>query len=443
MNGGRWYAVFLCLLCNIIDGLDLLLASYALPHLPATFATAEEKGLLISLGFVGMACGSIFIGPLADRIGRRKLIVASLLLSTLALAATAAAPGIELVLVARLLTGIAVGTVTPLSFVLADEYASEARRSACVGIVALGFPIGSTLGGMIGLVIITNFNGAWQALFWFGALLSFAVFLIVLVSLPESLGFLVTRRPAHAEGQITRIAARMRLADVDPAAQPAKAGPTKMTDKAGVLSPHYRRRTWLMWIGYATSSTAFYFVTTWTPQLVSTASGSTATGTIVGATLSIGGFAATVLFTLIVMRVSPTKVCWTAGVIASIAQVAFALTLANGGAIAAAAILGMSLQTVQAAYLASCTRLYPTVIRARAEGLMMGLSRVGTILVPLLVGYILSVIAPQTMYLCASIFIFIATGAAFMLWATTKRELQATAGDRTPEHDPVEASAQR
>ncbi|WP_345449238.1 MFS transporter [Arthrobacter gyeryongensis] len=215
MSTGRWYAVFLCLLCNVIDGLDLLLASYALPHLPATFATAEEKGLLISLGFVGMAFGSIVLSPLADQVGRRNLIVLSLLVSTLAMAATAAAPWMELALAGRLVTGVAVGTVTPLSFVLADEYASESRRSFCVGIVALGFPVGSTLGGAIGLLAISSFGGAWQALYWFGALLSFVVFLIVYVSLPESLGYLVNRKPRDAERRVARIVARMRLGDVD------------------------------------------------------------------------------------------------------------------------------------------------------------------------------------------------------------------------------------
>ncbi|MCH6470714.1 MFS transporter [Sinomonas terrae] len=424
MSLGRWGAVLLCVLCNVIDGLDLLLASFALPHFPAAFATAEEKGFLISLGFAGMAFGSIFIGPLADRIGRKNLIVASLLVSTISLAVTAASPWIQLVLLMRFLTGIGVGTVTPLSFVLADEYASESRRSVCVGIVALGYPIGSTVGGMIGLFIINSFGGAWQALFLFGAAISFIVFLVALAFLPESLTFLVGRAPHGADARIARIAARMGLTDVDPAAVPATVEPAASTDtKVGVLAPRYRRRTWIIWIGYATSSTAFYFVTSWTPQLVSTASGSTATGTLVGTILSVGGFVATIVFIVIVTRVAPTKVSWVAGIIACVAQVAFALTLANGAAIAAAALLGMSLQAVQSAYVASCTRIFPTLIRARAEGLMMGISRVGTILVPLLVGYILSVISPQTMYLSASVFVFIATGAALMLWLSTRREL--------------------
>jgi MFS family permease len=216
----------------------------------------------------------------------------------------------------------------------------------------------------------------------------------------------------------------MGLADVD-AGAPVMTEPAASIDgKVGILSPRYRPRTWIIWIGYATSSTAFYFVTSWTPQLVSTASGNSATGTLVGTILSVGGFVATIIFVLIVTKVAPTKVSWIAGMIACVAQIVFAVTLANGAAIAAAAVLGMSLQAVQSAYVASCTRLFPTLIRARAEGLMMGISRVGTILVPLLVGYILSVISPQTMYLSASVFVFIATGAALMLWWGTRRELK-------------------
>jgi hypothetical protein len=130
------------------------------------------------------------------------------------------------------------------------------------------------------------------------------------------------------------------------------------------------------------------------------------------------------------LKAGPTRVCWTAGIIAIVAQFAFALTLANGGAVFAAAVLGMSLQTVQAAYVASCTRLYPTLLRAKAEGLMMGFSRIGTILVPLLVGVVLSVISPQTMYLVASVFVVVATAAAFALWTTTKTDLTGAAGSQ-------------
>lgn len=428
MSFRRWYAVLICVLCNVIDGLDLLLASYALPHLPADFITGGEKGTLISLGFAGMAVGSFLLAPLADRVGRKNLIVAALFVSTVALAGTALAPGIEWMLIARFITGLAVGTVTPLLFVLADEFASEKRRSLCVGLVALGYPIGSTLGGLIGLLIITSFDGAWQALFVWGALVSLVVWVIALISLPESMAFLVARDTPSAQRQIAKIAARMGLTDVDPAAEPPRTEPVASSNetasKVGVLSAGLRSRTWLLWIGYSCGATAYYFVNGWTPQLITTASGSADTGTLVGTLISFGSLIGAALFTIAMLRVSPTKVGWIAGLVAAAAQVTFALTLPHGIAIGASVILGMSLQTLQSSYVASCTRLYPTVIRARAEGLMMGFSRVGTILVPLLVGFVLTVVTARTMYLTASVIVLVAASLVFVLWTTTKQHFE-------------------
>ncbi|WP_230792797.1 MFS transporter [Rhodococcus rhodochrous] len=436
MSVRRWSAILVCVLCNVIDGLDLLLASYALPHLPDNFISPSEKGSLISLGFAGMAVGSLFLAPLADRVGRKNVIVASLFVSTASLALTALAPNIEWMLGTRLLTGLAVGTVTPLLFVLADELASEERRSLSVGLVALGYPLGSALGGLVGLFIIKSFDGAWQALFVCGAVISLLVWVLAATSMPESPTFLVSRNNPAAQKKLARIADRLRLADVDPtAARPAAAEEVEHGAKPGLLSPAYRTRTWLLWIGYSAGSTAFYFVNSWTPQLITTASGSAETGTVVGTILSMGGLAGAALFSIVMIRFSPTKTGWIAGISAVTIQVIFALTLPHGPAIVAAAFLGMTLQILQSSYVTTCTRLYPTAIRARAEGLMMGFSRIGTILVPLAVGYVLTRVTANALYLVAAAVMVVSATLIFVLWKLTKQHFMPSA----PQSGPLEA----
>lgn len=429
MNPVRWYAVALCILCGAIDGLDLLLVAYALPHLPDGFASGEQKGLLISLAFIGYGIGSALIAPIADRIGRKNLVLAGLVFATLVLAATAFAPNVEVMMVTRLLTGLAVGTMLPLIHVLGDEYASQNRRSLSVGIITLGVPIGSLLGGLASLFVISTFDGAWQALFVFGATMTGIVAVLVWLTLPESPVFLANRGRDDDEVRVAAIAKRLRLVGVDPSMKPTPEVSAPTTDdaesrdtKIGVLSSRYRVRSLLIWGGYTFGILGYYFINSWTPQLITTATDSAATGALVTTVISIGAITGGVLFTLMTLRVIPTRLCWIALAVAVVAQVTFALTLSGAVAYVSAFILGMGIQAGLSAYMTSATRLYPPVIRARGLGLMGGISRVGSITAPLLVGALLTVVTAEVMYLAASVTVLIAGLAAFALWANTKHE---------------------
>lgn len=444
MNAFRWYAVALCILCGAIDGLDLLLVSYALPHLPDGFATGGQKGLLVSLGFVGYGIGAALIAPLADRVGRKRLVTGSLAFATLILGATALVNNIELLMATRLLTGVAVGAMLPLVHVLADEYSSQKRRSIAVAFVTLGFPIGSLLGGMASLVVITSFDGAWQALFVFGAAMGAVITVLVWLSLPESPAFLASRGTDASISHIAAAARRMGLTGVDPSATPHRAEPTAKAapeKKVGVLSSRYRVRTLLLWAGYTCGIMAYYFINSWTPQLITTASGSAQTGALVATLISVGAIVGGLIFAFLTLRIIPTKLCWMAFGLAVVAQLVFAMTLSGSIAYVAAIVLGMGMQSGLSAYMTSSTRMYPTVIRARALGLMGGISRVGSITAPLLVGVLLTVVTAESMYLASSVIALVAGAAAFGLWVNTKPIFAKGADEDRAINDPANVAA--
>ncbi|NKQ57661.1 MFS transporter [Amycolatopsis sp. K13G38] len=430
MGLARWCAVALCVLCNTIDGLDLMLMSYALPHLPPGFATGTQKGLLISFGFLGMGLGATLLAPLADRIGRKRMVMYGLLLSVLALAATALSPSMEWMLAARILAGAGAGTLTPVALTLGDEFSSAKRRGLCVGLVAIGFAIGSTIGGLIGLFIITTFGGAWQALFWGGALISAAV-LVLAAALPESPAYLVIRDTAEARQRLARVVSWLGLTGVELAEQPL-AEPVATGQKAGVLTKRFRGRTLLLWLGYSTAAAAWYFTTSWTPQLVSTVSGSAERGTLMGTVLSMGSLGGGVVFILLATRVSSTAVVWVCTAAGAVAAGGFALTITGAGAVVTAAAIGVTMQAALSAYVASCARLYPTVIRTRAQGALMGVSRVGTILVPVVVGAVLTGLSAQTMYWVATVVVLLSAIVGVTLWSRTRAITHAPVGAGHP-----------
>jgi MFS family permease len=341
----------------------------------------------------------------------------------------------------RFLTGIGVGSMLPLAHVLADEYATQNRRGISVALVTLGFPIGSLIGGIASLVVITSFGGAWQALFWFGAIVSAVVTVLVWLTLPESPAYLAAKGPAAAS-HIAVIARRMKLTGVDVSAKPVRvepAGPSSEDKKIGVLSARYRVRSILIWVGYTFGILGYYFINSWTPQLIATAANDVATGALMATVISIGAITGGVLFALITLRVIPTKLCWIALCVAVVAQVVFALTMSGVIAYTAAVLLGMGAQAGMSAYMTGSTRLYPTQIRARALGLMGGFSRVGSITAPLLVGALLTIVAPAQMYLGSSVILFICLVAAFALWKNTKHVFEGAEEETTTGPSPEPA----
>lgn len=429
MSPVQYLAVFVCLICNMLDGFDLFVMGFALPHLPVGFATGAEKGWLVSVGLIGMAVGAMFLAPVADRVGRRLIVLAGLAIGVLSMAASALSTSYTALLVCRFFTGLGVGMVSTLVVVLALEYSSAARRNLCIGLVTIGFPAGSLLGGAIGLFFLEALGGGWQVLFVGGAVLNAAGLVLAVALLPESLSFLVTRQTPAAQARIRRIAERMRLAGVDPQATPPAeaASPGQTLGSSSLLSPRLRSRTLLLWLGYSAVTAAFYFVSTWTPQLITLTTGDTETGTLVGTLVSVGGLFGAVVFSIIGLKVLATRFAWMTLIVAAVAQLIFALVLDSEAALIVAVILGGGTFAAVSAYTASAPPLYPVLLRARALGTFYGISRISSIVAPLAAGYALSLVSPVTMYALASVILLVGAVAAFMLWFSTRTHFHAEA----------------
>jgi MFS family permease len=427
MSPAQYLVVFVCFFCNMLDGFDLFVMGFALPHLPAGMASASQKGWLISLGLMGMAVGAFFLAPLADRIGRRRVVAAGLVVGIGATAATALSPTVALMMVFRFATGIGVGLVSTLVIVMAQEYSSLSRRNLCVGFVTVGYPLGSVAGGAIGLLLVGSFGGGWRVLFWAGAVVSLIGLILVVCFLPESLAFLIIRNDDQSRERILSLARRMRLGEVDPSTSAAMGGALPDLDDASpsLLAPRYRRRSLLVWLGYGAVTAAFFFVSTWTPQLISMESGNTRTGTLAGTVVSIGGVLGALVFGIVGFRMLATKFAWIALLVAAVAQVVFALIIDSDGAMVTALVLGMGTFASVSAFTAATPPLYPIQIRARALGAMYGTSRVTSILAPLAAGYALTYMRPRTMYLTASLFLVVGAITAVALWRNTRTHFEA------------------
>src|SRR5262249_26350171 len=214
-------AVAICVVLNMLDGFDVLVMAFTAPAVSGEWhLQGAETGVLLSAGLFGMAAGSLFLAPWADRFGRRAIILLSLITITLGMFLSAAAQGRWQLAALRVLTGIGIGGILAGITVITGEYASNKWRSNAISIQVIGYPVGATIGGSIAPVLIPRYG--WRSAFLFGALASLIMIPVVLARLPESLDFLLAKRPANALERLNDLLRRMNHEKVPTLPEPGR-----------------------------------------------------------------------------------------------------------------------------------------------------------------------------------------------------------------------------
>lgn len=406
--------IMLCMFLNMLDGYDVFVMGFALPHLPEGFASTSEKGYLISAALVGMGVGAMLFARVADIVGRRLTLLGALGVNTVGLVVSANAPNYETLLAGRFVTGIAVGTISVVVVVIVQEIAPPSRRNLAIGLGLLGFPLGSTLAGVSGATLIAVSGGSWQGLFWIGTVLSVLLFAITFAFMPESVAFLRKKGTPEAVQRASALLARIDLEDENDQS-PDTDSDSAAGDKVYLLGRQLRSRTLLLWMGYSCLTAAYYFVGAWTPQLITDASGDKGSGALVGMMISVGTLLATITFGLVGLRRPAVQIACVFPVIAMLAIIAFSISLQGAFAMVMACLMGLCIYGGIAAVTATSTAMYPVLARAKGYGTMLGVGRIGAVLSPIIAGYALTVMSPQAMYLSVTVPLALSAMAAFGL----------------------------
>ncbi|WP_028266086.1 MFS transporter [Arthrobacter sp. MA-N2] len=437
MSPYHYLLVGMCFLIHLVDGFDLFLMGFALPYL-SDLATSAEKGFVTSAAMVGMGIGAIFLGAAADRYGRRKIMIVALLVNTAGTLISAVAPDYVSLMLSRLLTGVGIGAIAVLAVIIVQEFSPAKRKNLNVAIAGTGYSIGGIIVGLVAAPLIQNF-GSWRSFFFTGAGISALALVLAIVVIPESLDFLLGKRPAGFEQQARRTLGKLRIdqSDIsyDTSRVPSEVPPATPGRHWGslgqLLTRDLRERTLLVWVMYGGLISTIYFVTGWTPQLITTTSGSAALGGLVGTFLGVGGLLGAILFGLIGLKVDALKIVWVAIALSCIGMLAFASLISiPAGAFAVAVMVGTTLLTASTAAAGAAPPIYPALVRSGGFGAMMGVGRVGAILTPILAGIGLQYVAPSTLYFAAAAPLALAAVAALRLRVITSRQL-------LPQQDPI------
>ena len=376
----------LAILIAALDGFDMLSMALVAPAVAKDWQLDKAVlGLLLSSGLVGMAIGSIFVAPLADRVGRKTVVLGCLALLTAGAAASALSPSVMVLAVSRVVTGIGIGTMVVMTTLISAEFSNARFRPLAVAAIAtLGFPLGGIIGGL-GASAILKYS-TWHAVFGAGAIVGALLFGLVAVVLPESPAYLLARQPRNALARLNAVLHRLGHLPLA-ALPPSVEGPRKSYGglfKRGLAEVTLR----LAAINVLVAVAAYYFVN-WLPQLVVDAGFPVATGSLVSAAGGTIGLIGGTLFGALAMRFRANRLAAGAmlAVAASLVAFAFAppvLPLL----IVIAGILSFAMSGSAGTLFGILATTFPPELRAAGTGLIMGVGRIGSATGPALAGWL-------------------------------------------------------
>jgi MFS transporter, AAHS family, 4-hydroxybenzoate transporter len=417
----------LCGLCLIMDGFDVQAIGYVAPALSHEWKiSGPVLGSVLSAALLGVLFGSIFLSMLADKIGRRPvLIAAALCFSVLTLATTLVTSVAQLLLV-RFLAGIPLGSIMPNAMALVGEYSPRRLRVPVMVVVGTGFTAGAAIGGVIAFWLVPNFG--WRSIFLVGGAIPLVVGICMFFFLPESLQFLALHeKNPQALGKW--------LARVD---SEAPVGPNvrytvpeqklKGVPMVKLFQQGRAARTILLWTIYFMNLLNLYFLSSWLPTvatpMVKAAGAPPSVALLLGTTLQFAGVLGSVALGWFAQRFGFTIVLTLSFIvacvnIAAIGQPGISLSIL----FVVVFFAGLGIVGGQSVVNALASTLYPTDLRSTGIGAGLGVGRIGSIVGPQVAGILIGLHwQAHQLFLTAAVPALIAAGAVLALRAAVKPE---------------------
>ncbi|GAA2563089.1 MFS transporter [Streptomyces levis] len=397
MSRAQIRAVVLCLTMNLVDGFDLLATSFVGPTIAREWGLSPSQvGVLLSSGLAGMAFGALFIAPLADRVGRRRLTLSGLATASLGMLFAAMSQNFGQLVASRLITGAAVGVMAASLPVLASEYANNRRRGLAIALITTGYGLGSVIAGISTSLLLSPYG--WRSVFIIGSIATAVLFALGLRFLPESMDYLVACRPRDALARLNRILVSMGRSEVDEL--PEKQASSRKVAIESLFSGRNALRTVLIWLAFTSAMTTFYFASSWTPTLLLEAGMSNQQGISGGVLFSLGGVMGAVLLGVLASRVEPRRLTAVYFGVAALTLILFSVSLGSlATALLVAVLVGLLLNGSVSGINVIIPTVYPAEARATALGMAVAVSRLGAVLAPLFAGFLLEAgWAPESMF---------------------------------------------
>lgn len=417
--GARGYAMIgLLMLALVCDGFDLQLVGVAAPWLAEDWKLrpADFVGQVQSANLLGMMIGAIFLGGIGDKLGRKRLIVGGTLLYGLAtLACLLTSNPMELGIV-RFLTGLGLGGVLPNVIALSAEMSPRPRRAMLTSVVIIGMSLGSGIPGVVAAALVPAYG--WQSLFVVGGLVPIVIAVLIALLLPESLLFLTAR--GRNRGQVER-----RVRAMEPGLELSPQTTFALREKGGdgkgsfreLFAPGLRVTTPMLWIMFAGVLLSMHFLNSWISTVLKLGNLSPTQFSLTNSVFHWSGTISTIVTAMVLGRIG---IRWV--LVLLFTGIASLLTIATMGFSSglvltlAVCFAGFGVIGCQGALNASAGMLYPSSCRTTGVGAALGIGRIGSLMGPLVGGYVLNLGVPvQQMFYVPLIPLSLAAAATVVL----------------------------
>ena len=385
MGWRQWFAIGITTALNALDGIDVLSVSYAAPGIARDWSLGPATiGWILSMELLGMALGSIVLGGVADRLGRRTTILASLVIMAVGMLGASHAAGVNELLSWRLLTGLGIGGMLPAINAVASELANNRWRNLAMSLMVIGYPLGGALGGLAVQRLYAS-GGTWRTVFEAGALLTVIFVPIVALLLVEPPAWLDKRKGLAAANRALH---RLGLPAAETPSGPAE---VRQVPLVAIFSPELRAATLTVTAAYFLHVTSFYFMIKWTPKIIAGLGYLPAQAAQTLALANVGGALGGTLLGLLALRFSVKRLTTLTLVETFCAVGAMGLVPVRldtlGALVFAAGFFGNA--GIGGLYLLFAD-VFPTPMRGTGAGFAIGVGRGGAVIAPVLAGYLFS-----------------------------------------------------
>lgn len=376
-GGFQWLIFALCMVIVLLDGFDTAAIGYIAPSLVSDWGIAKPAlGPVLSAALFGLAAGALASGPLSDRYGRKRVIVVSVAVFSLASLGAAFAANLTELTTLRFITGIGLGAAMPNAVTLTSEYCPTSRRALLTNLMFSGFPLGAALGGFLAAWMIPHLG--WRSVLLLGGAVPLLLLVLLATLLPESVRYMVQHgQPVERVRRVlARISASAHGATAFVLTEQARSAPAR-SGLALVLSRQYLTGSLMLWLAYFMGLVIFYAVINWMPILFRDAGVAPAHATLITALFPLGGVGA-VAFGWLMDRYDGDKIIATGYALTAVAIYAIGQVAGHIGLLVAVVfVAGTLMNTAQSSMPALSAAFYPTSGRATGVAWMMGIGRFG------------------------------------------------------------------
>ncbi|MDB5988782.1 MAG: pcaK [Herbaspirillum sp.] len=425
LNRYHWRVFGLCALCLMFDGFDAQAMGYVAPALRESLGLAASSlGPIFSASLFGMLIGALGLGILADRIGRRPVLIGALAFCGAVMCATAYVETAHQLLAMRFITGLGLGTLLPTALAMTSEFSPGRNRATITMLMSLGFVSGAAIGGAIASYIIPHLG--WQGVFALAGAASLVTALVMWRWMPESIQFLAateggrfkrTTQAARALSRNDALAEQTWINEKSVAGAVAAAAQNRR-GWSQLFRNGYTVTTLMLWLLNFANLLDLYFLSNWLPTLLKESGLPLKTAMIGSAVLQSGGIPATILLSLLSKRIKLTHLLIGNFIIGAIAMTVIGIVVKSSVPLLFVAIFfaGFCVVGGQSGVNAMGAYCYPTPMRTTGMGWANGIGRFGSVAGPIVGGALLALDwGVQTVFFGAALAGLFAITALFFL----------------------------